>query len=329
MPIINESTYKHPWWLPGGHAQSIYPSFFRKTAEPGGRKSLRIDTPDGDFLDLDLYEAVERNSRLLILSHGMEGHARRKYMLGMASAFLAEGWDALAWNFRSCGPEPNRNPRIYHSGDTADISAVIRFALNKGYRSIILCGFSMGGAITLNYLGKQVESVPPEVLGAITFSVPCDLTACSLRLDTGFQRLYTWNFLLTLRQKIRKKHEQMPEVFGIDGLGKIKTLKAFDDRYTAPIHGFRSAEDYWHKSSCMHVLEHIRRPVLIVNAKNDPFLLGRCFPVEEARKSELIYLEMPESGGHVGFSSKGPRYWSEERALEFARENFFPLASAY
>lgn len=334
MPIIDKSTYKHPWWLPGGHAQSIFPTFFRRVAEPEGRKVRRIETPDGDFIDMDIYEADENNKNLLVLTHGMEGSSRRKYIYGMANIFMDEGWDVLAWNYRSCGPEINLQPRIYHSGDTADIQAVIRYGLDCGYHSIILCGFSMGGSVILNYLGRHADSVPPEVLGALTFSVPCDLTACSERLDKGFHKVYTANFLLTLREKIRKKHEQFPDIYKVEGLGKIKTLKAFDDRYTAPIHGFLSAEDYWYKSSCMHVLEFIRRPVLIVNAKNDPFLAGRCFPLEEANKNERLYLEMPESGGHVGFTparsaSGGGFYWSEQRALEFAREHFFPLATQW
>ena len=328
MPCINKSTYKHPWWLPGGHAQSIFPTFFRRAREPFGRESGRIDTPDGDFIELDLYRAEPRNSKLVIISHGMEGNSRRKYVLGMANAFLAEGWDALAWNFRSCGPEMNLRPRIYHSGDTADIQTVIEYAVQLGYRGIILCGFSMGGSVTLNYLGKQADSVPPEVLGALTFSVPCDLAACSARLDQGFHKVYTANFLLTLREKIRKKHEQFPDIYKVEALSKIKTLKAFDDRYTAPIHGFLSAEDYWYKSSCMHALEFIRLPALIVNAKNDPFLAGRCFPLAEAEKNGCLYLEMPETGGHVGFVSGGDYYWSELRAVEFAREHFFPLITA-
>lgn len=327
MPIIRKSSYKHPFWLPGGHAQSIFPTFFRRRGLPGVCKPRRVQTLDGDFLDLDIYEALPDNSKLLILSHGMEGDSRRKYILGMAGAFLAEGWDVLAWNYRGCGPEMNAKPRLYHCGDTEDIQTVIRHAVELGYLSVILGGFSMGGAITLNYLGRHAESVPPEVLGAVTFSVPCDLTACSLRLDRGFHKVYTANFLLTLREKIRKKYAQYPKFYNIDGLDKIKTLKAFDDRYTAPVHGFLSAEDYWYKSSCMHVLEYVRRPVLVVNAKNDPFLVGRCFPLEEARKNECLWLEMPESGGHVGFSSAGKYYWSERRAVEFAREHFFPMAA--
>lgn len=320
MPLISKSSYKRPWWLPGGHAQSIFPSFFRRVDAPPGGQAGRLDTPDGDFIDFDLYQAKPGNKRLVILSHGMEGHARRKYIYGMARAFLGAGWDALAWNYRSCGPEMNLRPRIYHCGDTDDIRAIIAHALDLGYSGIILVGFSMGGGITLNYMGRHAASLPPELLGGIVFSVPCDLTACSLRLDKGFNKIYTWNFLLTLRDKIRKKHAQMPDVYSIDGLSKITTLKAFDDRYTAPVHGFLSAEDYWHKSSCMHVLEDIQRPVLMVNAKNDPFLEGRCFPVEAARKSEHLYLEIPSGGGHVGFTSGGGLYWSEARALEFARE---------
>lgn len=320
MPLINKSAYRHPFWLPGGHVQSIHPTFFRRADAPPWRTARRIDTPDGDFLDLDLY--APGHGRLLILSHGMEGNARRKYIYGMAKAFLSAGWDVLAWNYRGCGPEINLRPRLYHCGDTADIRRVIAYALEQGYRRVILGGFSMGGAITLNYLGRHAAEIPPEVRGAFTFSVPCDLTACSLRLDQGFNRLYTANFLRTLRAKIRLKHAQFPEIFSLDGLDRIKSLKAFDDRYTAPLHGFASAEDYWDKSSCLRVLEKIRLPALLVNARNDPFLAGRCYPLEEARRNGRLYLELPESGGHVGFGVAGPVYWSERRALDFVRERF-------
>ncbi len=318
MPVIENSTYKKaPAWLPGGHAQSIYPTLFRKVAPPAFQ-SYRIETPDDDFIDLDLTRTRPDNDKLVVLSHGMEGNNRRKYIWGMVNAFAREGWDALAWNYRSCGQEPNRRSRLYHCADLDDIRAIINYALSLGYKRIILCGFSMGGNITLNYLGNFADDMPDEILGGITFSVPCDLTACSIKLDSGFNKVYVWNFLLTLRRKVRLKHAQMPDVYDIDGLSDVKTLRDFDNRYTAPIHGFLSAEDYWDKASCMHVLDKITRPVLLVNAKNDPFLAPSCFPVEAAEKSGHLYLEMPQEGGHVGFISPGPMYWSERRALEFA-----------
>lgn len=326
MPVIEQSSYSGlPAWIHGGHAQSIYPSFFRRVKTPACQ-SIRIDTPDDDFLDLDIYRAKAGNNRLVILSHGMEGHARRQYMVGMANAFLREGWDVLAWNYRCCGAEPNRQRRLYHCADLDDIRTIISYATSMGYDSIILGGFSMGGNITLNYLGTFADDMPDEVLGGITFSVPCDLTACSIKLDKGFHRVYVWNFLLTLRKKVRLKHEQMPQVYNIDGLDKIKTLTDFDNKYTAPLHGFLSAEDYWYKASCMHVLEYIKKPCLLVNAKNDPFLEGACFPVQAAAASRHLHLEMPEQGGHVGFIAPGDLYWSEKRAVEFAREHLFCLA---
>lgn len=329
MPVISSSDYKPQFWLKGRHLQTCWPSFRRKVEHPDPEET-RIETPDGDFLDLYLNRCGETGGtgrRAVILCHGLEGHGRRTYILGMSRAFLEAGWDSLSWNFRSCGRELNRLPRMYHSGDTGDLSAVINHAVKLGYAELVLIGFSMGGNQVLKLLGEGGDGLLPEIKAGIGVSVPCDLTDSCISLSRGLNRLYTRNFLGTLKAKIKAKHERWPELFDISGLESITTFKEFDDRYTAPIHGFLSAEDYWYKSSCMHVLTELKRPVLIVNAKNDPFLVGRCFPIEEASANDSLWLEMPEAGGHVGFTSSGEHYWSEARAVEFAREHFFPLAT--
>jgi predicted alpha/beta-fold hydrolase len=323
MPVI-ESTYAAPWWLPGAHAQTVFSRLFRRVARTP-HKRLRIETPDDDFLEIDLARATPHDGRLVILSHGLEGDSEREYIWGMAGAFLREGWSTLAWNYRSCGGTPNRQPRLYHCADIDDIATVIAYAVSLGYTRILLVGFSMGGNIVLRYLGAMAGNLPAEVLGGITFSVPCDLADSSTKLNKGFSKVYRWIFVRSLKNKVRQKSKTHPEVYSAEGLGQVKTLPDFDNMYTSRIHGFRDANDYYTQASCKYMLDRIDRPALIVNALNDPFLSPECFPYATAEKNKHLYLETPAEGGHVGFVGKsGARgmYWSEMRALEFAREHF-------
>lgn len=281
----------------------------------------RITTPDDDVLDLDWSRAGAR--RVAILSHGLEGSSERGYMRGMAHALNRAGWDALAWNFRGCAGEPNRTLRFYHSGATDDLHTVIQHVISTGrYDSIALIGFSLGGNITLKYLGERGTDLDPAIAGGIAFSVPCDLRSSAMRLAHPANSIYMRRFLATLRQKVREKMKLMPGSLHDAGLDDISTFQEFDDAYTAPLHGFRDAEDYWHQCSSRRYLEGIRLPALLVNAKDDPFLAPECFPVKEARSSPYLFLEIPSSGGHVGFLGRDAtnRYWMEARAVAFLSE---------
>lgn len=307
--------YTPPPFLKGGHLSTIYPALFRK-ADPEIYRRERIDTWDEDFLDLDW--ACIGSSRLVIISHGLEGSSRRGYVTGMARAMNRAGFDALAWNFRSCSGEPNRLLKSYHNGVTDDLAWVIRHAEEVArYRSIDLIGFSLGGNLTLNYLGR--ERVARSIRRAVVFSVPCDLKGSAKMLSKPSNILYMKRFLHDLHQKIREKMAIMPHRISDDGYENIKTFKAFDDRYTAPIHGFRDAEDYWHQCSSKPILGEISIPTLIVNAANDPFLSTSCYPVKEAARSRYVTLEIPSHGGHVGFAlfNKEELYWSEKRAAHW------------
>lgn len=317
MPLVEPSSYRNPCFLLSGHLQTILPALFRRI---GGRLiplPERIATPDGDFLDLDWYR--QGSGRLAILSHGLEGCSRARYVRGMAAALVAAGWDVLAWNFRGCSGEMNRTARFYHSGDTGDFGLVIDHA-QRGYQSVALVGFSLGGNVTLKYLGEDPDGVHPKVMGAVAFSVPCDLAASARRLDEARNRVYTRRFLRSLRRKVLEKARQIPGAIDSSGVEELRSFREFDDRYTAPMHGFRNAEDYWGQSSSRQFLPAIRVPALLINAANDPFLPPECFPVREAEDSPFFFLEMPRAGGHVGFSSLGSTYWSEMRAVQFLKE---------
>lgn len=318
MPIIEPSTYAPPPGLWGGHLQTIYPALFRKLEQVTQLRE-RIETPDGDFLDLN-WKISGRFSRVAVLSHGLEGDAGNTYIQGMAAALNRKGWDILAWNFRGCSQEPNRLLRSYHSGETGDLQTVITHALASGrYNQLGLIGFSLGGNMTLKYLGDLGCNVDRRIVAAVVFSVPCDLASSSQALEKFTNRIYMHRFLVGLRRKIREKMLRFPGELTDQGLDKMRTFREFDAAYTAPMHGFLSAEDYWHRASCRPVLAGIRIPALMVNACNDPFLAPACFPFEEAAQSRCFYFEAPPSGGHVGFVSfnEQNQYWSETRALEF------------
>lgn len=317
MPLIENSTYRAPSCLPGGHLQTIYPALFRRLPHVTERRE-RLELPDGDFVDLEW--ADQGRPRLAILSHGLEADTRTDYIQGMAAALVRHGWDVLAWNFRGCGDEPNRLLRMYHSGATEDLHAVVSHALARHpAESVDLIGFSLGGNLTLKYLGESPADLPPRLRRAVAFSVPCDLACSSRQLALRSNWLYMERFLRKMRSKVRAKDLMFPDQLDLAGLSRIRTFQEFDDRYTAPIHGFADAADYWARNSCRQFLHAIRLPALLVNARNDPFLGPGCYPFEEAAASDPFHFEAPETGGHVGFYPEGggPLYWSEARALEF------------
>jgi predicted alpha/beta-fold hydrolase len=235
----------------------------------------------------------------------------------MATALHAAGWDALAWNFRGCGKEMNRLPRFYHSGETGDLGAVIRFAATK-YSRIALVGFSLGGNLTLKYLGEA--SPHASVIGAVAISAPIDLAASARALDHRWgNRIYLRRFIKSLVAKVETKALIFPDQLDASWSRTIRTFQEFDDRYTAPIHGFRDAADYWEKSSARQYLDRVTIPTLLLNAYNDPFLTPGCFPFVEAEQNSCLFFEAPRSGGHVGFVdlTRGSEPWSERRVVEF------------
>ncbi|MES2658610.1 MAG: alpha/beta fold hydrolase [Verrucomicrobiota bacterium] len=322
MPVIQKSTYRAPRWLPGGHAQTIYPALFRRVEHVTNRAE-RLELPDGDFIDLEW--AGSGSSRLAIISHGLEADTRTGYIQGMAAALIRRGWDVLAWNFRGCSPEPNRLLRMYHSGATGDLHSIIGHALgNHPAASIDLIGFSLGGNLTLKYLGERPADLPRQIRRAVAFSVPCDLACSSRQLSMISNWIYMERFLIAMRSKVRAKDRMFPGKLDLTGLAQIRTFQEFDDRYTAPIHGFKDAEDYWARNSSRQFLPSIALPTLLISALNDPFLGPGCYPHEEAASSEFFHFESPATGGHVGFTpfGNGGEYWSETRALEFLGSDF-------
>lgn len=313
MPILNNSSYKPAPWLRGRHLQTIVPNRFRYVRGVVYLRE-RIDTPDQDFLDLDWSRIG--SARVAIVTHGLEGCTIRPYVKGMVKVLNQNGWDALAWNLRGRSGELNKQPYSYHSGKTEDLQLVIQHAL-RAYQTIALIGFSLGGNLTLKYLGEQGDLAPDQVKAAITFSVPCDLRSGSEKLGEPGNWIYLRRFLRELKKTVAAKSERDSGLFDAKKLLSSRNFREFDDRFTAPINGFRDADDYYEKCSCCYFLCKIRVPSLIVNARNDPFLGNECYPTEECEKNEYVTLEIPDEGGHVGFPLGWGRYWSEDRAIEF------------
>lgn len=324
MPLIETDDYRPPLWLPNGHAQSIYPALWRSVPDVAFRRS-RLATPDDDFLDLDWKtHAPEPTRPLVILSHGLEGNTHTQYIRGMVRHLFAHGYDCLAWNFRSCSGQMNRQLRFYHSGATEDLDLVIKYAVGLGYGAISLIGFSLGGNLTLKYLGEQQQNLPGAVGRAVVFSVPLHLSSGSRHLERWQARIYTLRFNRSLKRKIREKAGLLPGQLDVLSLRGIRTLRQFDDRYTSQLHGFTDAEDYYEKNSSLYFLPGIGIPTLLVNAFNDPFLSPECFPHAVARQLPNVFLQTPRQGGHCGFYPRRYRgvLWSEERAVAFLKENF-------
>ncbi|MBI5569055.1 MAG: alpha/beta fold hydrolase [Desulfomonile tiedjei] len=317
MPIVMQSTYSPPPLFSNPHVQTVFPSVFR-TVNGVHYQRERIGTPDDDFVDVDW--ARIGSSRMALVLHGLEGDSGRAYVRGMVRALNKRGWDAVAMNFRSCSGECNRTLRFYHSGETEDIHTVLMHVLEReNYAEAALVGFSLGGNVILKYLGEQGTRLHPVVKKAAVFSVPCDLTSGAMKLSSPSNRLYLKRFLRMLHEKIRMKMQIVPGRITDEGYGDIKTFREYDDRYTAPIHGFASAEDYWAKASSKPGISRISIPALLVNAADDPFLAEPCYPIEEAKASNSFFLEIPAHGGHVGFVTFGRdgEYWSERRAVAF------------
>jgi predicted alpha/beta-fold hydrolase len=317
MPVL-ASVFQPPLFLRNGHLQTILPVLFRHRFPMLFRRE-RLELADGDFLDLDW--ETSGSDRLAILSHGLEGSSQDHSVLGMATRLRRSGWDVLAWNFRGCGQEPNRLVRFYHSGETRDLTAVIALAAAR-YSRIVLIGFSLGGNVILKYLGEG--ACHPAVFAGIGISVPVDLAASASAIDRRWSnRLYLRRFLRKMVPKIAAKALRFPNHLDGSRSHQIRTLREFDDLYTAPIHGFRDASDYWEKSSARQYLGQIKVPALLLNARDDPFLTSESFPYTEAEKNSHFFFEAPKWGGHVGFinSVSNFRPWYEARCVEFLEQS--------
>ncbi len=308
--------YSPPWWLRNGHVHTIFASKFIAPS-PGSFRRERWTTPDDDFIDVDFFNEGHRN--LVILGHGLEGDTSRPYIFSAARYFKERNWDVLAWNSRSCSGEMNRTPKLYCHGDTSDLDFVVQKMASQNYDTIVLMGFSMGGAIILNWLGRAKNDVPSSVKAAIAVSTPCDIEAASLNLEKGFRRLYSHYFLSRLKEKIKIKVAQYPNLLNIQGIDQVKSWRIFDERFSAPLNGLKNADEFYEFCSAKYRMADIQVPTLLLNAKDDPILSPEDYPMELLKANNKLFHSFPSLGGHVGFlmsDYNGPS-WAEIRAFEF------------
>lgn len=306
--------YQAPFWLPGGHLQTIYPAKLLSKPAVNYRRERWV-CPDQDFIDVDFVDG-KPDAPLLVLFHGLEGSSNSHYARALMASCAKLGWHGAVPHFRGCSGELNRGPRFYHSGDSQEVAWILQTLRAKHPGKMYACGVSLGGNALLRWLGEfghQAEIVE----AACAISAPLDLAQGGAALSRGFNLIYTHSFLQTLKPKCLQKLEQFPGLFDRDGMLGAKNLYEFDNVVTAPLHGYKDTDDYWHRASGKHVLEDITVPTLVLNARNDPFLPGRFLPQKAA---PAVTLEYPEHGGHVGFASgmlPGNLNWLPQRILQF------------
>jgi uncharacterized protein len=316
MPYIYPSTYKAPLLCGNNHFQTIYHSEFRRVDGITYNRE-KIFTPDGDFLNID-WLRNDKKSVVLIL-HGLESSADRPYMKGMVKALVLRGFDCAVLNLRGCGGEINKTPAFYHAGKTEDIETAVLHLQSKGYTSICLVGFSLGGNIVLKYLGERGKKALKYIARAAAVSAPCDLHSSSNSLEKITNKIYNKRFVKKLVRKIKAKMVLYPGMATDQYFRYVKTLRDFDDYYTAPMIGYSGANEYYTRESSLPLLSEIAVPTLLINAKDDPFLGKGCFPVEQSERSSALFFEAPERGGHIGFYTKptNKEFWHETRVADF------------
>ena len=314
--------YAPAWWLPGPHARTMWGKFFRRTP-PLPTRVERWDTDDGDFIDLVRLDAPLGRPHLIVL-HGLEGTARSHYVRGLFLEAARRGWAADLLLFRGCGGELNRTRRFYHSGETGDLSAVSHALLGADRTApFFLAGVSLGGNVLLKWLGERGARTDPRVVAAAAVSVPFDLARAAQRIDQGFSRVYQRHFLQSLRAKALAKIDRIPDLASRSRVESARTLYAFDDAVTAPVHGFADADDYYSRSSSLGFLSEIRVPTFLLSAIDDPFLPPDVLHAVErvAADNSKIELEFVQKGGHVGFiagpNPLRPFYYAEWRVMRF------------
>jgi hypothetical protein len=312
------STYCAPWWLPGGHLQTIYPALFLRGPRPVYRRE-RWKTPDGDFVDADWLDGEPR-SPLVVLFHGLEGSSHSHYATSLMRHLRALGWRGVVPHFRGCSGELNRLPRAYHSGDADEIGWMLReVATRCSCGPVYAAGISLGGNALLKWLAGSGAQAAALVEKAAAVSAPMVLQAAGDGLARGFNRVYTRHFLRPLKRKSLAKLALFPGLYDANAVRRARNLRQFDDVVTAPLHGFRDADDYWARASSKPDLGKIAIPTLIVHAHNDPFLSGGHLP-DPAQLPACMSLEVSAGGGHAGFVSgpwPGRLDWLPKRLTAF------------
>jgi predicted alpha/beta-fold hydrolase len=310
-----------PRWLRSAHAQTIYASRFCPQPPVAYRRE-RWDTPDADFIDVDFLAAPAGSAAApwLVLLHGLEGNSDSHYARTLMQMAAQLGWHGAVPHFRGCSGEPNWLPRAYHSGDTPEVDWILRrFAGHAAGAPLYVVGVSLGGNVLMKWAAEQGMAATRVIDAAISVCAPVDLHAAGTALEQGFARIYTVNFLRTLKRKAAAKLVRFPGIFDPALLRQVRTMRAFDDVFTAPLHGYRDVDDYWTRASCKPGLGAVAVPSLMINALDDPFLPACALPGRH-EVSSRVTLDYPRTGGHVGFVGgglPGQTLWLARRVAHF------------
>jgi len=325
------SRFRPSPWFPGPHAQTLGARVIRSRMGGVELRRERLTLPDGDFLDLDWVVCADgyecrTESPLVLVIHGLEGSALSGYAKELYRALGKRGIAGVGMNFRSCSGELNVLPRLYHSGETEDISTVISTVRSRfPDRPLGAVGVSLGGNVLLKFLGERGDTATSLLTAAVAISVPFDLSVGADYVERGFSRVYRWSLVGRLKKKVRAKAELLRGLIDIEQTLKSRTFREFDDASTAPLHGFRDAEDYYSRSSSAGFIHKIRVRTLLIQALDDPFLPPSAVPSEIARDNPHVDALFTEHGGHVGFvegSPWRPRFWAEQTAARFVAGHF-------
>jgi len=329
--VSDDIIYSPAWWIPGGHLQTLWGKLFRRQ-QPAQTLVERWSTPDDDFVEVHRLPAPQGQPRVLLL-HGLEGTLRSHYAQGLLNEAARRGWGADLLIFRSCGTEPNRTRRFYHSGETTDAAfAVERIVKEFPTSPLAIAGVSLGGNVLLKMLDEKGNNLPIQLRAAAAISVPFDLARSSQRINSGFSRFYQRFFLGSLRRKAQEKATRFPDLAPQDKILALRTLEDFDNLITGPLHGFRDAQDYYQRSSSLQYLKHIRLRTLLLSAIDDPMLPPQVLDEvrEVARRNPALRIEFVRKGGHAGFIAGfwpwRPFYYAEYRVGQFFAESFAETA---
>ncbi len=321
--------YKAPFWLPGGHLQTIIASLLSKGPEVKYRRE-RWELNDGDFIDVDWAEPhtsnlIAQKKPVLVIFHGLEGNSQSQYAKSLIGAAISKGWHGAVIHFRGCSGEPNRLPRFYYAGDSLEINTMLsRVRTLYPDNPIYAVGYSLGGNALLKWLGEFGNTSMPNISKAVAVSAPIDLKASAVSLDRGLNRfLYTPMFVDSMRPKALALSKRFPGLLDEQRIHHAKTIHDIDNAVTSVLYGAKDASDYYHRNASKPFLKNITLPTLIINAKNDPFLPAEFLPSAD-EVSASVTLDYQEQGGHVGFYSpftNSRHGWLPSRIIEFLEEN--------
>lgn len=318
--MITKSTFQPLWYLRNPHLQTLIANLIHPEKPRVSYEEVSLD--DGDTLQIARGTAIGENTVLIL--HGLEGSLRSAYAQRLINALNNRNIPVVFMFFRGCNGQPNKRVRSYHSGETDDLRSVIRYLKQTGSQRIALVGYSLGGNVTLKYMGEQ--KTDDSILCATATSVPLLLDVCAERMNKGFSRIYQHDLMKRLIRKVKLKQSLLSEAGFPDNPESLKTFVEFDNTYTAPSHGFTDAQDYYQKCSSRQFLKNINKPTLLIHSKDDPFMTTAVLP-QEHEISDMVTLELANHGGHVGFiggKRLKPEYWLEGRIIDFLQQQFQP-----